>query len=99
MFFLLVFQQRKGGTELSVEFVGAIAHDRQATALSWAVFCEGGDDHMTTGLNRAKDSLDVRMTILRRCEEVKYGAVMPDIVGVYRKSGICDVRLDPMHCA
>lgn len=99
MFFLFVAQQGEGRTKLGVEFVRTVAHDWQAAALGWPIFCEGGDYHMPTGLDRTKNGLNVGMTILLRCEEVEYRAVMPDIVGVDGQRCVDDVCLDLTHCA
>lgn len=68
-----------------MELRRVIASDRQPAALHGSIFGERRDDHVTAWTKDAPNLSDITLTINRREQKVKYGAVMPDIDGVIRK--------------
>ena len=61
---------------------------------------EGGDDGMARGFERAGELLDVGRALWRRREEMKQGAVMPEIKGAWRQLHVRDIADEPVNaCA
>jgi Skp family chaperone for outer membrane proteins len=93
----LVPQQCEGRAELRVQLAWAVAHDGQTAASVRAVFGKGGNDHMAAWLHGTQHGLYVGLPLFGACQEMKDGAVMPDVVGVEREIGLGDVGLDPLN--
>jgi hypothetical protein len=51
---------------------------------------------MPTWLHRARHPANVSDTLFHRRKEMKYGAVVPHIVGVGGKFSVADIRVDPL---
>ena len=59
--------------------LGGIPHYRQAAACRWAVEGKGGDDRGPAPLERCSQMLEVRLALFHRSEEMKHGAIVPDV--------------------
>lgn len=80
MIFLPVIEQGECRAELDLQFFGAVAYHRQAAAHGRAIFGEGGDDCETAGFDGSQGRVRIGAAILRRCEKVEDGPIMPELM-------------------
>src|SRR5512142_591933 len=92
------FHEAKLLPEHRAERVRRVALDGQSAALGWPVVGERRNDHMPARLDGTANLRDVRRTILRSDEEMKYGAVVPEVDARRGEVDGQDVRLSPHHC-
>ena len=94
--FFRTAQQAEVRTELVVQGLCIVTDDIKAAAPGGALWSEGADDDVASGFDRMGDLADVGGAVGRGGEEVKDGAVVPDVVvgGLELDSG--DVRCHPM---
>src|SRR6266511_1073159 len=89
-------EPRKLGSELGMECLRRKAHNLETAALLGAVRPERRHDNMPTWLERPTHGSHVAPARQGIAEEVKHGAVVPEIVGSSRQLGIRDVSADPL---
>lgn len=83
-------------TERSCQRRRIVTRHPQTTALRRTFQCEGGKNQTSAGLNCLPSALEVRLPPFLRCEEVKYGPIMPDVIVMLWKFGMRYVSRDPM---
>lgn len=74
-----------------------ISHDIEAAAFQRALGAEGADDHMASGFEGRGDCADISKPFLWRGEEVKDGAIVPDIKRTCGKAGLQDISVQPAY--
>src|SRR5882757_2072066 len=72
-----------------------VAHNRQPATSFGTVGSEGRDDHMTAGPHRLLKAQDICSAVCRLGQEVKGGAIVPEVVAVRRLPG-GDISGDPI---
>src|SRR6478752_5407378 len=89
-------RQRERVAEFRGERLWRVADNWQAAALVRSVRRECGDDGAATALQRRPQSLFVAVAGVARGEEMKRGAVVPDVDWLPRPLG-GDIRFDPPY--
>jgi hypothetical protein len=90
-------EPRKLRSELGMERLGRKAHNLETTALLGAVRPERRHDNMATRLERPAHRGHVAPSRQGIAEEVKHGAVVPEVVDPNRQLGVRDVSADPLN--
>src|SRR5665213_471464 len=76
---------------------GVIPHNIKATALHRTIWTESADNHMTAWFYCRCDIPDISDPVFGRRQEVKNGAIVPDIVGVGRKTRLYNISPPPAN--
>ena len=85
MQFLDMVNQSEALPELSVERIGIVTLDIEATAFRGTLRSESSDNDVSTRLDRFLDAFDVGGTIGGGRQEMKNRAVVPNVIGIWRK--------------
>ena len=83
MFFTPALEKTKVRAEFTMKLFGRISSDVEATAPRRAILGECGDQRIAAGPQGMADLRDVFSSLLRCCQEMKYGTIMPEVVGVF----------------
>lgn len=83
--------------ELAVKRICVIAHNLEPTAFPGALRAEGADDDMSAALHGFGHIADVGQALGTFRQEVKDGAVVPNVVRAWFKRGIGDIGDEPLH--
>jgi hypothetical protein len=84
------------GLQILLQRVGVVADDIEADTLCGAVWSEGADDDVAAGLDCVGEQADVGGAVAGDGEEVKDGAVVPDVVCGGCEFGFGDVGDEPV---
>ena len=79
--------------KLGMQGVGAIAHDRQPTALCRAILGEGGDDDMPAGFHSVQHRFNIGLPLLLGGKKMEHGPVVPDVERMPGQGDAGDIRL------
>ena len=80
MVFTQTPDQPETRTEFTMQLIGAIPDNFEATATEWAFGTKGCNNNMSSGLERMACRLDVIATILGIGQEMENGPIMPYVV-------------------
>jgi hypothetical protein len=58
---------------------------------------ERRDDNVPARLERSPNRLDVSGALQGVAEEVKHGAIMPEVVGTFVQTGLRHIGTNPLH--
>jgi len=83
--------------KLPVQRLGIIADNIKTAAFHWALWSEGADDHMASGLDRVGDLANLGDTVARRCKKMKDSAVVPHIASRGPQFSFSDFCDEPMN--
>ena len=97
MLLVLTGQHAKFLAKFGVERVRGIPNYGQPTAFRRCVLGKGCNQYVALSLDGSPNLVDVRFTILRIREKVKYGTVVPDGVSRLVERGRQDIPFLPAH--
>jgi hypothetical protein len=97
MQFFRAFDQPKPRAKLIVQRVCVITHDFQTAARLWTFRPEGTDNDVTSASYRTRHAANVGEPLLVGGQKMKYGPVMPNIVGMGLQFRGEDVGHKPMN--
>ena len=83
-------------SKFPLQRVGVVADDIEAATLGGAVWSEGAEDDVAAGLDCVGELADVGAAIVGGGEEVKDGAVVPEVVCGGCEFGLGDVGDEPV---
>ena len=93
--FLRALNQTESRPKFPVKRFGIISFYLEAAAFVRALWAEGADDDVTTRSHCRSNATNVRSPILWLRQEVKNGAIVPDIEAVHGKTHLRSVRPQP----
>ena len=97
MQFLRTLLQTKADAELFVQRFFVVAHDIETTALGRSLRSERTDDDVASGPNGGSDLPDIGGALFRRDQKMKDGAVVPQVVSVWRELNLGDIADEPRY--
>src|SRR5579863_134090 len=93
--FLCALHQTEARAKLRVEPAGIIPHNVETAALARSFRPEGADNNMAAGFDCGRNLTNISQTLSRICQEVKYSAIVPNVVRMRRQTSLRDVGNQP----
>jgi hypothetical protein len=97
MQFFQTVNQAKTPSEFVMQRIGIITFDIQPAAFHWSFRPKCTDNNVAPGFNSLGNSLHVGSSLRRGRQEVKHGAVMPDVIGMCGENGLRHIRHNPRN--
>ena len=93
---LEAIQQTKPYAELCMQRLGVVTNDLKAAAFCGSLRSKRTHENVPTCLHGTTHLTNVSNTLLHRCKEVKYSAVVPHVVGGRCQIGFRNLARNPM---